>query len=279
MKGTLKDSISDTQQLADIITSCNSQTIEPLLPLLQVIAGETINRFIFMDKMTGKVTLLNESLGMWEDGIWYSNDYHKKTCDTDIYPHYGQAKYEYTYNPITRRYDRILRDTKSLDSNNVNKIENNKHIFDYTYEDDDNIYDMDYIDATYDDGEEENALVFVYGTLKRGYNNHTRILANSTYLGKAITKQKWLMVGDSAAFPYLLEQDDTCFRVEGEVYSVDADTKRKLDALEGVPNHYKEETIEIMYSDTKEVQTVQVYTKAHITEYDRTKKPIKNWVA
>src|SRR6266576_1419493 len=77
-----------------------------------------------------------------------------------------------------------------------------------------------------------NTLVFVYGSLKRGYWNNV-LLEQSEFLGNAHTVSKFRM--RTVAFPLLLEARDGSDRgrVRGEVYAVDAKTLAELDILEG----------------------------------------------
>ncbi len=86
-------------------------------------------------------------------------------------------------------------------------------------------------------------LVFVYGTLKRGYFNYNHYLhpTSPTYPGKAqfvstaITKNRMkLCVGDHG-IPYLHDDSSPPSHfVEGELFLVDDEKLKHLDALEGV---------------------------------------------
>lgn len=68
---------SDSKMLADILMDCWYENISDIEPLLKHIIGTTINKLAFLDDK-GTVTIINEHLGVEEDGIWYSNDYHIK---------------------------------------------------------------------------------------------------------------------------------------------------------------------------------------------------------
>lgn len=70
--------------------------------------------------------------------------------------------------------------------------------------------------------------VAVYGTLKRGYSNHT-LLKSAEFLGHGVTKEKLRML-DTGGFP-------VCFygglaAVVVEAYAVDTNTLTALDRLE-----------------------------------------------
>jgi gamma-glutamylcyclotransferase (GGCT)/AIG2-like uncharacterized protein YtfP len=213
---------SDTLALAELINDCEYGFIEDILPLIKHIIGDKINRLVFFEN-DGEITIVNEGLGMWEDGIWYSNDYHKKE--------------QYTYNTtdsggwVYRNGEWVLKseaEKKSLDAKNSEKM----------YK------------------------VFVYGTLKKGYSNHY-LLGNSKLLGKAATLSKWTMIGKDMPFPYLLEKNwDKGAHVKGELYEVDATTLAKLDKLEGVPTHYKREETLVQLEDDKRSINVITYVKA-----------------
>ena len=119
--------------------------------------------------------------------------------------------------------------------------------------------------------------VFVYGTLKRGYGNNKHYLSNATFLGKAMTKDRWSMIG-SRAFPYLLERDEEGYHIKGEVFAVSDSELRELDRLEGVPHHYRKETIKVNYSDDLSEDTVTVYVKTHVlSNYKATNDLIECW--
>ena len=84
--------------------------------------------------------------------------------------------------------------------------------------------------------------VFVYGTLKRGYNNHY-LLERSRYMGKSATAPHYLMV--SGGFPVILPLN-AGQSVAGELYHVDDATLARLDQLEGVPYMYTREVIDVL---------------------------------
>jgi gamma-glutamylcyclotransferase (GGCT)/AIG2-like uncharacterized protein YtfP len=78
-------------------------------------------------------------------------------------------------------------------------------------------------------------LVFVYGTLRRGYVNH-HLLQGARYLGPASSQRAYaLYLGD---FPYLVESQAVC-AVVGELYGVSPAGLRLLDQLEEHPDWYE----------------------------------------
>jgi len=72
-------------------------------------------------------------------------------------------------------------------------------------------------------------LVFVYGTLKKNHSNHYHCLRDATFVGYATTKERYSMV--DVGFPVLLTPGEG-HPVRGEVYEVNSETLKGLDALE-----------------------------------------------
>ena len=68
---------SDTSDFAAMLSKCKYEHITDIAPLIQHIIGSSINRLVFLDS-DGQFTIFNQSLGITENGIWYSNDYHIK---------------------------------------------------------------------------------------------------------------------------------------------------------------------------------------------------------
>ena len=77
-------------------------------------------------------------------------------------------------------------------------------------------------------------LVFVYGTLRHRYGNHT-LLGGAKYIGDALTYEKYTMTG--GGIPYVCPYEPTC-RIVGEVYKVTPLILKRLDRLEGHPQFY-----------------------------------------
>jgi len=79
-------------------------------------------------------------------------------------------------------------------------------------------------------------LVFVYGSLKKGFSNH-RLLSTSEFVSKGTVHDAELY--SLGGFPALVSGGGS---VEGELYEVSPETLRNLDMLEGHPNFYRRET-------------------------------------
>ena len=74
-------------------------------------------------------------------------------------------------------------------------------------------------------------LVFVYGSLKRGYKLHYS-LENQQSLGNAVTQPLYRLF-DLGSYPGLIEWPEG-LAIHGEVYQVAADCLSQLDEVEGV---------------------------------------------
>ena len=77
-----------------------------------------------------------------------------------------------------------------------------------------------------------STLLFVYGTLKRGYSNHHH-LAGQRFVGLARTTPGFRLY-DLGGYPGIAPKSDDREGVVGEVWSVDAAALEELDRFEGV---------------------------------------------
>ena len=78
------------------------------------------------------------------------------------------------------------------------------------------------------------AILFVYGTLKRGQRNH-RLLADQQYLGEAATEPRY-RVFDLGPYPGLVADAANGLAVRGELWAVSECCLAELDDFEGVPD-------------------------------------------
>lgn len=83
--------------------------------------------------------------------------------------------------------------------------------------------------------------MFVYGTLLAGEPNHA-LLSRARHAGAARTRPEFELV-DLGAFPAMVAGGATA--VVGEVYEVDAGTLAALDRLEGHPEFYRREPVDL----------------------------------
>lgn len=114
-------------------------------------------------------------------------------------------------------------------------------------------------------------MLFVYGTLKRGWGNN-RLLSTSKYICDAVTRDKFVMF--RTGFPVLMREpaphlaERFWLPVRGEVYEVnDERTWEDLDGLEGVPHMYTRgkcvvdllKPKQVIPTDESETAEVEVY--------------------
>lgn len=100
-------------------------------------------------------------------------------------------------------------------------------------------------------------LVLVYGTLKRGYGNHS-VLGNSRFVGEATTRDSTYTLYDLGYYPGLKMSGNN--KITGEVYMVDdPEVARNLDYLEGYPELYTKADVEVKVNGTIAVATTYVY--------------------
>ncbi|MCO5559099.1 hypothetical protein L7F22_012691 [Adiantum nelumboides] len=102
-----------------------------------------------------------------------------------------------------------------------------------------------------------SSLTFVYGTLKRGFDNHwlmEELMAGSHahFLGYACTKRRFPLVCGPFQVPFLLPSPSPAgHHVRGELYRVDSLAISRLDELEGVnKGHYERRPIYVRLIST-----------------------------
>jgi len=94
--------------------------------------------------------------------------------------------------------------------------------------------------------------IFVYGTLKRG-GCRAHVLRGQRYLGDAATAPRYRLY-DTGTFPALVE-DPQGVSVRGEMWEIDDECLRVLDAVEDVPSLYERREVEIAEPLAADVQT------------------------
>jgi len=76
-------------------------------------------------------------------------------------------------------------------------------------------------------------LLFVYGSLKRGFENE-RLMFHAKSLGKAKTINKYpLIINTKLRYPFLLNHENVGHNVIGELYEVTMSRISELDSFEG----------------------------------------------
>lgn len=110
----------------------------------------------------------------------------------------------------------------------------------------------------------DSKYVFVYGSLRkgRGLSGVMSIALND--LGVYKSKRKYNMY-NLGAFPCITKNGNT--QIVGEVYEIDSDLEKRLDAIEGVPTLYYKDSIELegfdkpvyaYFMKSKEVQGLRI---------------------
>ena len=87
--------------------------------------------------------------------------------------------------------------------------------------------------------------VFVYGTLMRGHINHNYYLSKSKFLGAA-ELSGYAMYAVSS-FPGIVTEPSE--KVKGEVFSVNIETLKKLDCLEGEGSLYIRKMVDLQLNN------------------------------
>jgi len=117
-------------------------------------------------------------------------------------------------------------------------------------------------------------LLFVYGTLKKGFDNHYLLSRYTKRLGKAITVEKFGMFEDSFGnYPYLVFMPLN--RVHGELYEVkQKELMDKLDDFEGVPEFYQRK--KILIKSHHGVEEAFVYIRL-VSDIPKNQDSLKVW--
>jgi len=88
--------------------------------------------------------------------------------------------------------------------------------------------------------------VFVYGTLKKKYGNHSCLHTrdeNTKYIGSGKTNEKFALYAQGIPFVF---KDEKISNISGELYEVTEDTLvNALDRLEGHPRWYCRELVDV----------------------------------
>lgn len=125
---------------------------------------------------------------------------------------------------------------------------------------------------------QNSTYIFTYGTLKRGFTNNF-ILDGTTFISTGITEKKYQIYPcTNFAFPFLIKSEQKqC--IKGEVFEVTSnEILKKLDILEGYPDLYLKEFIQVKLNDNQTVRAL-TYFKNEDTNTDIIEKtfPISEW--
>lgn len=100
IKGLGNKSFSDTYEFNDMLKKFKHNFLS--CDMTKYFISEYIgySKLVFLDNKD-KYTIINEELGKWSDGNWYSNDSYKQYND---YSYYGNTKVAKTTKDITAKY-------------------------------------------------------------------------------------------------------------------------------------------------------------------------------
>jgi len=119
-----------------------------------------------------------------------------------------------------------------------------------------------------------NEFLFVYGSLKKGFDNHKLLQKYAKRVGKASTVGKFAMYEDSFGnYPYLVKEPVT--KVRGELYEIKRkELLDKIDEFEGAPEYYQRKKIKV--KTHKGVNLAFVYIRED-EEIPKEQEPLKIW--
>ncbi len=119
-----------------------------------------------------------------------------------------------------------------------------------------------------------NKFLFVYGSLKKGFDNHKLLQKYAKRVGKASTVGKFAMYEDSFGnYPYLVKEPIT--KVMGELYEIKRkELLDKIDEFEGAPEYYQRKKIKV--KTHKGVNLAFVYIRED-EEIPKEQEPLKIW--
>jgi len=119
-------------------------------------------------------------------------------------------------------------------------------------------------------------LLFIYGSLKKGFDNHNLLTKYAKRIGKSITIGKFGMFEDSFGnYPYLVPVPK--MRIHGELYLIERkELLDKLDQFEGAPEYYERK--KILVKSHRGTHRAFVYIQPH-TAVPEDQKPLREWKA
>lgn len=119
-----------------------------------------------------------------------------------------------------------------------------------------------------------NEFLFVYGSLKKGFDNHNILQKYAKRVGKASTVGNFAMYEDSFGnYPYLVKEPRT--KVMGELYEIKRkELLDKIDEFEGAPEYYQRKKIKV--KTHRGVDLAFVYIREN-EEKPQEQEPLKIW--
>jgi len=116
--------------------------------------------------------------------------------------------------------------------------------------------------------------LFVYGSLKKGFDNHKLLEKSTKRLGKASTVNKFGMFEDSLGnYPYLITKPIS--KIDGELYQINRkELLEEIDEFEGAPDYYQRKKIKVKTHHG--VNIAYAYIRID-TDMPEDQKPLKVW--
>lgn len=116
--------------------------------------------------------------------------------------------------------------------------------------------------------------LFVYGSLKKGFDNHKFLEKSTKRLGKATTINKFGMFEDSFGnYPYLITKPIS--KIDGELYQINRrELLEEIDEFEGAPDYYQRKKIKVKTHHGVNVAYAYIRIDAGMPE---DQKPLKVW--
>lgn len=109
--------------------------------------------------------------------------------------------------------------------------------------------------------------IFVYGTLKRGFSNHTRLLSKAEFLGEAVSVDRdYQMIAHGVPFLAKVAPGGIGLPVKGELFAVTGQEFAACDRLEGHPHNYCRKEHMFQLPNGKQIKA-WVYLCPHRFEY------------
>jgi gamma-glutamylaminecyclotransferase len=112
----------------------------------------------------------------------------------------------------------------------------------------------------------ETFLLFVYGTLMRD-GSRNRAISSQTFIREAKTKTGYQLL-DLGSYPGLVRVEQDGRQVMGELWEINKSLMPMLDRIEGAPNLYRMEKVEI------ENEEKEVYSYFFKLKTDNKKTPV-----
>ena len=119
-------------------------------------------------------------------------------------------------------------------------------------------------------------LLFVYGTLKRGHQNHAYFLNKAGFLGEAETIERFCLK-DLGAYPAVLDNSKVS-TIKGELFNVNEEEMQNIDHLEGYPHLYTKINIKVKVAKNATTSAIMYVAADEVRNYLKDRKTIESGV-